>query len=52
MLKMLTCGLFSVVGAASSALALLGPVAALAFLAALGLVGVLVARTLPDVSRG
>lgn len=44
--------LLLVVGAASSALALLGPVAALAFLAALGLVGVLVARTLPDVSRG
>ncbi len=42
--------LLLVVGAVSSALALLGPVAALVFLAALGLVGVLVARTLPDVS--
>lgn len=44
--------LLLVVGAASSALALLGPVVALVFLAVLGLVGVLVARTLPDVSRG
>lgn len=44
--------LLLVVGAASSALALLGPVAALVFLAALGLVGVGVARTLPDVSKG
>lgn len=43
--------LLLVVGAASSAVALLGPVVALAFLAALGLVGVAVARTLPDVSR-
>ena len=44
--------LLLVVGAASSAMALLGPVVALVFLAALGLVGVGVARTLPDVSRG
>ncbi|MCA1783558.1 MAG: MFS transporter [Dermatophilaceae bacterium] len=41
-----------VVGALSSALALLGATPALVFLAVLGLVGVLVARTLPDVSKG
>lgn len=43
--------LLLVVGAASSALALLGSVAALAFLAVLGLVGFAIARTLPDVSK-
>lgn len=42
--------LLLVVGAASSVLALMGPVVALVFLAVLGLVGVGVARTLPDVS--
>lgn len=44
--------LLLVVGAISGALALLGAVAALVFLAVLGLVGVGVARTLPDVSKG
>jgi hypothetical protein len=44
--------LLLVVGAVSGALALLGPVVALAFLAVLGVVGVGVARTLPDVSKG
>lgn len=43
--------LLLVVGAVSSALALLGSTTALGFLAALGLVGVLVARTLPEVSK-
>lgn len=43
--------LLLVVGALSSALALLGATAALGFLAVLGLIGVLVARTLPDVSK-
>lgn len=44
--------LLLVAGGASSAVALLGPVAALLFLAILGLVGVVVARSLPDVSAG
>lgn len=44
--------LLLVAGAASSGVALLGPVAALLFLAVLGLVGVVVARSLPDVSAG
>ena len=44
--------LLLVVGALSSALAVLGSPTALAFLAALGLVGVLVARSLPEVSKG
>ncbi len=44
--------LLLVAGGASSAVALFGPVAALLFLAILGLVGVVVARSLPDVSAG
>ncbi|TVR35543.1 MAG: MFS transporter [Nitriliruptor sp.] len=44
--------LLLVVGAVSSAIALLGPAAALLFLAVLGLVGVVVARSLPEVSAG
>lgn len=44
--------LLLVVGALSSALALVGNVAALLFLAALGLAGVLMARTLVEVSAG
>lgn len=44
--------LLLVVGALSSALAVLGNVMALLFLAALGLAGVLMAWTLPDVSTG
>jgi hypothetical protein len=43
--------LLLVTGAVSSALAGLGNEAALVFLAALGLVGVAVGRTLPEVSR-
>jgi hypothetical protein len=43
--------LLLVVGALSGALALFGDTTALAFLAGLGLVGVLVARTLPEVSK-
>ena len=44
--------LLLVVGGLSSALAVLGATTALWFLAGLGLVGVLVSRTLPDVSKG
>jgi len=44
--------LLLVAGAVSSAIALLGPAAALLFLAVLGLVGVVVARSLPEVSAG
>lgn len=44
--------LLLVVGAVSAGLAVLGAVAALAFLAVLGLVGVLVSRSLPEVSKG
>jgi hypothetical protein len=44
--------LLLVAGAVSSALALLGPEVALAFLALLGVGGVLAARTLPEVSAG
>lgn len=44
--------LLLVVGAISAALAVLGAVVALAFLAVLGLVGVVVSRTLPEVSKG
>jgi hypothetical protein len=44
--------LLLVTGAVSSAVALLGPEAALLFLAVLGLVGVVVSRTLPEVSVG
>lgn len=43
--------LLLITGAVSSALAQLGPEAALLFLAALGLVGVFAARKLPDVHR-
>lgn len=44
--------LLLVAGAVSSAVALLGAAAALLFLAVLGLVGVVVARSLPEVSAG
>ncbi|GAA5164246.1 MFS transporter [Ornithinimicrobium tianjinense] len=44
--------LLLVVGAVSAGLAVLGPVAALVFLAVLGLAGVLVSRSLPEVSKG
>ncbi len=44
--------LLLVVGAVSAGLAVLGAVVALAFLAVLGLVGVVVSRTLPEVSKG
>ena len=44
--------LLLVVGAVSAGLAVLGAVVALAFLALLGLVGVVVSRTLPEVSKG
>lgn len=44
--------LLLVVGAVSSGLALLGPGVALAFLAALGLVGAWVSHSLPEVSKG
>ena len=43
--------LLLVVGAMSGALAMLGNGIALGFLAVLGLAGVLVARSLPEVSR-
>lgn len=44
--------LLLVVGAVSAALAVLGAVVSLAFLALLGLAGVFVSRTLPEVSKG
>lgn len=44
--------LLLVVGAVSAGLAVLGAVVALAFLAVLGLVGVVVSRSLPEVSKG
>lgn len=44
--------LLLVTGAVSSAVALLGPEAALLFLAVLGVVGVVVSRSLPEVSAG
>ena len=44
--------LLLIAGAASSAIALLGPAAALLFLAVLGLAGVVVARSLPEVGAG
>lgn len=44
--------LLLVAGAVSSAIALAGPDVALAFLAALGLLGVVVSRSLPEVSAG
>lgn len=44
--------LLLIAGAASSAIALIGPAAALLFLAVLGLAGVVVARSLPEVGAG
>lgn len=44
--------LLLVVGAVSAGLAVLGAVVALAFLAVLGLAGVVVSRSLPEVSKG
>jgi hypothetical protein len=44
--------LLLVTGAVSSAIALAGPEAALAFLALLGVAGVITSRSLPEVSAG